>query len=457
MNTHKTRSPAISLALAVAAVLAMLATAAPAAELAPEHHTRYQDAHALMTSGQAWDGAVALIELLRAVPADDITLADAFVGPSQLLGFAVASLFGWPERNRLLGEVLKPADYPTDQLLISAMQAGSGIPQMAFPARAALEQLAKGEHLPVKAAALYFLGDPYYYPNSPAQHPAVAELVLSYPDLEFSRCLIEIPVYNALDAAREKGKSDAYLLEDVLYAGGRKEMVLNASPGLAKAAEALPSMRLSGLDDSTIAQWADGLAGNPDPRSRYTVVSLLAKSCWTESRRAKARAGLEALAALPPETPDVLRARMLLADFDRAEHRPEDLENAVRGLLELDVLPCTAERSMYESVMHTAQHAARYFTRLGWHDKAIQTHEALARKFPDTVLAKEEQQQADTIRADGLKASLDLLERETHAPLHNGDIEQVRRIYTDIIAHTSHTALKSAVQTKLGQLESENK
>ena len=276
---------------AVSCLLALIlasGTAAGDAGLDAGSRERYAAACRAISSGEIFDGAVELIELLRDVPGDDAALADAFVGPSQLLGFAIASLMDWPDRTRLLSDVFKPDEYPTDQLLISTMQAGSGIQGIALPARVALEKLAKDSHQAVRAAALYILAQPYYFPGTSTQNPAIAELVLAYPELEFSQCLIEMPVYYALDEARKAGSGEKNLLGGVLYWGGRKEMVLQASPGLARAAEALPSMNLRDLDENTVAQWAAGLANDPDSRSRYTVVSLLAKTCWDAGRRARA-------------------------------------------------------------------------------------------------------------------------------------------------------------------------
>ena len=123
--------------------------------------TLYKDAYGLMTTGEPYAATVQLIELLRTVPGDDVQWADALIGPSQLLGFSVASLLDWPQRSMLLKEVLQPDTYPTDALVIAALKAGSGVQSMALPAQMTLKQLGEGKHLAVKAAALYILGQPY--------------------------------------------------------------------------------------------------------------------------------------------------------------------------------------------------------------------------------------------------------------------------------------------------------
>jgi hypothetical protein len=406
-----------------------------------------------MTSGQAYEGTVELIELLRTVEASDITMADALVGPAQLLGFSIASLLDWPQRTQLLNEVFQPEEYPTDKLTIAAMKAGSGVQGVALPARASLLELAKSDHLPVHAAALYFLGQPYYYGWASSQEPAVAELVLNYPELDFSQCLIEIPVYYALKDGVNSGESDANLLKDVVYWGGRKEMVLGASAGLAKAAEALPSMNSKDITKDTVRQWAQTLPDCAEPGSRYTLVSLLGTVCNTAERREQAEPGLTAVAELPAVTPDVLRARGILAEFARLDHNPQQLDRIVHEMLSLKMLPCTAERSMYEVQLHTAQHAAKYFTRYGWHDRAARTHEALAAKYPGTALAASEAAKAEVLRSDALNATLALIDREVDAPLRNGDLNTVREMYEDVIVNAATDNLRALIRGRLNQLE----
>lgn len=409
----------------------------------------YKNAYEAVTHGSAYDGTVQLIEMLRAVPGDDVAHSDSLIGPAQLLGFSVASLLDWPQRTSLLSDVLEPNTYETDELLIASMQAGSGVQSMALPARFKLKKLSESNHLAVKVAALYILGEPYYYSGTYTQDPAVAELVLSYPNLEFTRCIIEMPVYNALGDAINDGASEKYLLGDVVYWGGRREPVLQASAGLARAAEALPTMNIQDLDDDVVTQWAISLSNDPLPQSRYTIVAMLAKSCNTPERRAAARLGLDVLAKQKANTPDVVRARTLLADFARKDHQPESLLRIVLDLLTLDVLPSTAERSMYESVMQTSQHASKYFTLYGYHQEATQIHEALAAKFPETTLSTTELRANDALQADALQATMTLINQAVSTPLRNGDVSKVSLLYEEIMAHTQHGALKTALQKRL--------
>ena len=230
-------------------------------------------------------------------------------------------------------------------------------------------------------------------------------------------------------------------------------MVLNASPGLDKAAEALPSMDFADLNDDTIARWAGSLKDTEDPRSRYTLVSLLAQTGETPERRAGMHAGLAELADRAPVSPDVLRARALLANHACLDHNPGELQVRVRSLLALGVLPCTAERSMYEVVMQTAQDAARYCTRLGYHDLAVQMHEALAGKFPETPLAEEELARADKVRTGKIETTLELIALETEGMRSNKDLEGLRAYYGAIIDHTPMPAIRTVLEAQLTEAE----
>ena len=429
------------------------AAVATAGQLDANQTSSYVQAYDFMGSGQAYEGTVQLIELLRTVDGSDITMADALIGPAQLLGFSIASLLDWPQRTQLLTEVFQPDAYPTDKFAIAAMKAGSGVQGMALPARATLLELAKSDHLPVRAAALYILGQPYYYGWASSQEPAVAELVLNYPDLAFSKCLIEIPVFQTIKEGVMNGEAGVNLLKDVVYWGGRKEMVLDASAGLAMAAEALPSMNSQDITNATVRSWAEALPDCPEPRSRYTVISLLATVCNTAERREEALPGLSAIAGQSAVTPDVVRARGILAEFARSDHDPQRLDEIVQDMLSLKLLPCTAERSMYEVQLHTAQHAAKYFTRYGWNSLAVKTHEALAAKYPGTALAADESAKAEALHSDALKTTLALIDREVDAPLRNGDLQAVREMYEDIRANAATGGLRALMGSRLEQLE----
>lgn len=441
-----------SITLAVAVPLLAGNATADDAKLDNASRAVYSNAYEAMTTGDAYDGAVQLIELLRTVPGDDVAWADALIGPFQLLSFSIIALMDWPERTQLQKEVMQPEVYPSDALFIAAMQAGSGDQSMALPGRFALEKLSTIDHQAVRATALYFLAQPYYFPGAPAQQPAAAELFICYPKLEFTRFIVEMPAYYTLDKAVKEAGPGRSLYENVTSGLGTKDLAIQSSPGFAKAAEALPSMNTADLDDMTVAQWAETLAKDTDPRVRYTLLSLLSQSATTPERRAAARPGIEKVAALAPTSPEVVRARMILADFAREDHESEALQKGVLDLLRLGILPCTSERSLYEFIMLNAQAAAKYYTRLGWHQQAIQIHEALAAKFPDTMLSKKEYEKADAIRADALRTTLTLIDMEVHAPLHNGDTDAVIRYYEDILAHSQHEALKFTLRKRLNEI-----
>ena len=396
------------------------------------------------TNGDIHEGAVRLIELARALPDNDASVINDLIGPAQLLGFAVSSLMhDWPGIHRLENEVLQPDIYPTDKLLIAAKNRLSGSQRDALMSQWEFLQLSRSEHQWVRTIALFSYSEPFFYGKNLIQNYAViSSLLLSHSELELSRHLVELPVYARLNKAVKLGKKRTNLLENVLYAGGRKDMALHASPGLAIVAEALPSLNLRDVNNKVIQHWATALCQESDPKSRYTLLFFLDRTSTTKQRRVLTRKGLEAIVNQPPETPDIDYARMMLADFAQTDNDPDSLLMHVNALLKLEVLPCTIDKFMYEEVMRTIQRASRFFSHNELYDVAIQLHEGLGRKFPNSALAEKELRQVKSIRRDFLGVSLNdirsddpleaywegMIGNTIPSPLRESVIEQLMRL-----------------------------
>src|SRR5690606_17750537 len=101
----------------------------------------------------------------------------------------------------------------------------------------------------------------------------------------------------------------------------------------------------------------------------------------------------------PPASTAVIRARSAVAAFAMADHDARKAFEMAQSLATLEIMPATAERSVYEVALNTSQNASKYFTYYGHVNLAIQTHEALAAKFPGSTLARIEQPKADRLRA----------------------------------------------------------
>ena len=427
--------------------------------IANEFHLQqeYEAAFNLSTSGAAYDAAVRLIDLLRKCPEDDLTYAEKHVGPSQLLGFIVASLMDWPERSSLEHHVLKPEKYPSDRLLIAIMKAGSGIQSMASSAYGHLWQISKGDNVPAKIVALSIIASPYYYPKRYLRESATAELALRYPELSVNRLNAEGAVFKTLRLAKEQSKRNVNLLEDVVYSGGRKDRLVSLSPGLRIASEYLPSMNVNGITDTVVSNWANALLQEKDPETRYTLLCLLEYVERNDARRASMRPVLQALVKPVPQTIDQLRARLLLAEIDRGEHRAKPLRKHIEYFVPKGILPTTPERSLYEDSLIGADKTAGYFLRHGYHDDAVRIHNNFAAQFPNTTLSEKKRYIVQEIQADPLKAMLDAIEREVRPIRREKGDAIVETIYNEIIAHTENAALKNVLKNKVNALKEKAK
>lgn len=409
----------------------------------------YKTAFCMTTSGAAYDAALLLIDMNRKCPSDDFAMAEALIGPGQLLGFIIASLMDWPERSSLLNHVLEPDTYPTDKLLIAVMKAGSGIQTMAATSYAQLIQLTQGEHQAVKVAALGIISSPYYFPKRYMREAATGELALRYPQLNVTRYNTEGSVFKMLRLAKEQGEHDVYLLKDVVYGGGIKDRIMNISPGLHIAAEYLPTMNVKDITDDVVAAWAQALLDETDPETRYTLLCLLEYVERSDTRRASMRPVLQTLVRPNPQTPDQVRARLLLAEIDREERRTDALRGHIEYLMPKDVLPTIPERSLYENSLHSAQRASTYFIRYGFHADAVRTHQHIAARFPDTNLEKVELEKVSNIQADPLKACLDTIRNEARQLKRKGGDMAVEELYNDVIRYTENASLKHSLRKEI--------
>lgn len=401
-----------------------------------------------MTSGDAVGGAEILIEALRTCPADDAEAADLFVGSAQLLGFSIASLMDWPQRRSIQEELLRPDDHPTDRLLIAAMKAGSGVDGLALPAYGELIALSKLDHLPVRLTALYFIAQPYYYDRKFQQDAAIAEMMLSFPSLAMTRNIVEIPVWNTLKAARGGGLRGS-VFQKVQATGGQPARTMQASPALQALFGADGPGQLEDIDDATVLRWAEALPQTADRDTRYGMLCALASVEWTPARRPALRAALAAIADAPQPGIDTIRAKILLMDLERAEHKPVALRALTGAILPNAPLPATPERSLYEATLHAMQHSARYFTRYGHIQDAIATHERVAARYPGTALAERETREAQALRDEGIGVSLRMLDRLARQARRDGGDAAAAWVYEDAAAHTTNPALAAEATRRI--------
>lgn len=166
---------------------------------------------------------------------------------------------------------------------------------------------------------------------------------------------------------------------------------------------------------------------------------------------------LQTLVKPVPQTIDQLRARLLLAEIDRDEHRIKSLRQHIEFFVPKGIVPTTPERSLYEDSLIGADKTAAYFLRHGYHVDAIRIHDKFAAQFPNTSLSEKKLYIVQEIQADPLKATLDAIEREVRPIRREKGDAAVVAIYNEIVAHTENAALKNVLESKINALKNKSK
>lgn len=433
-----------------AVVSLLLVSGLAAAQFQAEIQKTEAEAYGELTSGAVWDGTVRLIKLLRDVPPDDAALADAMVGPAQLLGFSVAFLMDWGERIKLLGEVLDPAKYVTDKLLIAGLKVGGDLGQYeTLRAVHDLQQIAKGEHEAAAATALCALSDSYYFRTFPHIQETSVRLYLNYGYLELARGLLRQSVRTTIrDSVNGDGSKTGTVFKNIVYAGGRADTVRAADPVLAKVTGVMNSFEISGIDAGLIGRWSELAVNDADPAVRRTCLLLTTYFENDPACKEAIGASRRAIAAQAPTLPEVPLARVMLLEDARKAKNFEELAVWTNKILGHGLLPATPERCLYENDMRAVQHAAESFTRYGLFGDAEQVYARLAAKYPESALSRECDKAVEALKDDPIAAALAVLDREAHALLRKGRVYERRQLYLDVAAATGNPALAGACRDR---------
>jgi hypothetical protein len=417
------------------------------AVIAEEEAAAYRE----MTSGAVWDGTVRLIELLRGVPPDDPLLADSMVGPAQLLGFSVAFLMDWPERFKLLAEVLDPKAYVTDKLLIAGVKCGGDLGQYeTMRAVHDLLTISRGDHEAAAATALCALSSTYYFRTYPHIKTTTARLYIHYGNLELARGVLRQSVRNTVRDSRTARRKAGTVFKDVIYAGGRAETVRAADPVLAEVTDAMPALRLSAIDAEVVGRWSAMAVNAPDPAVRRTCLLLAGYFEEDPACAADIAAPRRALAERAPDSPEVPLARAMLLETACRNRNFEEIEHWAGAVLAHGLLPAAPERCLYESDMRAIQRAAGTCTRHGRFAEAERLHARLGAKYPGSALADECGAAVDALRADPVAAALRLLDADARALVRAGNPLAAQRVYLDVAETATHPALAGACRDRAG-------
>lgn len=475
------------------------------ATLTGPYAAEYAEAYELITSERVVEGAELLLETLRGVPTQDFGVVDQVQGLAQLLMFADGRLMSRTEQSAFRHQFVKarevlpaqaarePIAYPVDDLFDLATKLSGGTSHDRHLTLMRLSWLAeRSDHAPVAAACMYLSGLTQHFRPEVTGTVAARMFITTLPHLDLARMAVDWPVYEAIALARnplmshefyndregtywramrnDRGSRpgrDRHLLEGLRYWEGDRTRAYSVSPGLAAAAQVLPSMHTADIDVETFAQWAERLTEEGDPRVRHTLVSLIAMGAANAEERAAGRPGLEAVAALPPATADVIRAQIALVHFALADHDGDAAHAEVQRLVSHGVLPTSGDFNGYEAVLETARKAARYFTEYGYFPLAIRTHEALAAKYPETRPGRGELERAERLKREGVPVAIELVYPQIDRMVRNARaleqtpsrqdgvryMELARKTLEDIIEHTPNPGVRAVMLTRLERIE----
>ena len=406
-------------------------------------------AYAQITKGEVWEGTIALIDLLRAVPGDDPALADSMTGPAQLLGFSIAFLLNWDQRNALEDEYLDPKAYITDQLLVAGVKVASGLGRDKWlQALHDFMIIADGEHQAARVGAMCFLADPYYFHDLQSLQRHTAELYLHYGDRAVARNLLRQRLCNTVNEQSKKPQANKTIFSEMVYAGGRAEPIRAVDPVIARVTDGLPSFNLREAGEAAPQRWATLAKTDANDEVRYLSLRLLASSDETPERMNQAREAAREAGARKEDTRDAALARGMALEYARKALDFDEMGQWAGRLLGQGPLPGEPERCLYEWEMRATQHAAETYARYGYHQEAQRLYRGLAAKYPNSELAERCLQQAADIAEDPLGVSLNLIQREARHRFQRKEFEKSAAFYRDVAARTPHASLAAACEVE---------
>jgi hypothetical protein len=351
-------------------------------------------AEARIAEGDFTGALDTLLQSVRDTDPDRAALADAAYGNGQLLSYVLLHLMPEPEAWGYLAKGFDPATYETDKLLKSLCTMAIGLyGQDKDQQTAETSYLTSSKNQIVRAIALFFLSNPYFFEGQSAFTGQYTELLSQdYPDLELTQVSLNFPLY----AARETG--DILELADVVSSA--KSSTSPYAPW-ASDLRARIQMSASNLRGKEVATRADalspllrGVTEAPDWRGRHFSLLLL-KGELEGALADELRSATRQLAHSRSNSPDVLHARVLLAEALSADcaKDPEDtallaeVVSVAETLLESGVDVTTPERVMWETWAYGIQGCAKNLAAAGHHKEALELYAALSQKIPGSKIA----------------------------------------------------------------------
>jgi hypothetical protein len=359
-------------------------------------------ANATIESGELTAGAARVMASLRAVPQDAPQYADTAWTSLQLLVFTMEYLMDDATLTAFLTQNLHANDTPMDRTVaaIYDIYIGQDSQGKAEAARR-LDYIAAGDIVLPKLFALFTLSDPYYFENNAfaTQHSTI--LAADFPTLELTQTALNFPAYES----RNESKSGA-LQKAIAPAKSGDDAKARTTRENARAAwsrryheraqTAAAQLALQATMSEGVSGLLQGATADSDWQTRYACL-LTVERFRHQGFEGQIKSSCEQLAARAQCTPDVLRARILLARVNakKCVDTPTDegaRREAVKWAEELLTTPIeayTPERNLYEDRMKGIRQTAKLLAKAGHVDEARRLFRALAANFPRSLVADE--------------------------------------------------------------------
>lgn len=384
-----------------------------------EFQVQRAQAHQAMISGDPVGAAESLISGLRGLPTDNPKVTDRASGNYQLLLFDINFLMTDAMRKDYFSRVLNPKGSELDSFIVTlheASQEKSPEQLEAFLQR--LWNYSQSSNQLVAPVALGLLANPYYSADTEIGVVASEQMMSRYPELEATRLVLIVPVYERRDKPAIAGEwVRAYLGKPTEAGKARAREVSEAEKSVAVRDDLISKLE-SPLDQlsqpETKKKGVEQLVAlvtdaNEKWQDRYTYLRMLepemkappggadAQGYWKNIKPA-----IEELARKEELTPDVFRARVQLCTVAMSGGNFEEASYwAERMLTEQDRLYEYQERILYEEAVKTYQGYAQSLNQYGKPHQAADAYRRLAKYYPNSALAADCERLANETLAKG--------------------------------------------------------
>ena len=362
------------------------------ASIEAEREAAYQE----IISGNLADGANALVQSLRNLPATQPELIDDAYGSVQLLLYTMEYLMDETARNQFVTEALNPADDPLDRFIVSAYNVyiGQDTPEKTLATRELLAASATPNPI-ARIGSLFILSDPYFFDNADFTRQSQEILANEFPNLAIT---LEAHRYNVYGAR----KSDAETLAKAAEPFAAKSGKLNRFAADAVIKATINSTRKVEGSETTdpVAAYGNALTASTDWKARFGILLMLEPYSKGEDRERVVQACDPIASTKSPDlyvTPDVVRARLMLLKIAREkwDESPGDLQTGPQGLQWVDTLLDTRwkknpyERCLYEDVMKGLMYSAKHLDKIGRPEMALRVLDKLGKQYPNSLVSTE--------------------------------------------------------------------